>query len=44
MEKKNTWLIVLIIILSLLVVGLSGFIVCDKVFSNRKTRRKYCNV
>ena len=37
MEKKNTWLIILIIILSLLVVGLSGFIVCDKVFSNRKT-------
>ena len=36
MEKKNTWLIVLIIILSLLVVGLSGFIAYDKLFSNRK--------
>lgn len=34
MEKRNTGLIVLIVILSLLVVGLGGFIVYDKVISN----------
>ena len=36
MEKKNTGLIVLVMILSLLVVGLGGFIVFDKVLSNDK--------
>ena len=36
MEKKNTGLIVLVIILSLLVVGLGGFIVYDKVLSNNE--------
>lgn len=36
MEKKNTGLIVLIIILSVLVVALSGYIVYDKVISNDK--------
>lgn len=36
MEKKNTGLIILVIILSLLVVGLGGFIVYDKVLSNDK--------
>ncbi len=33
MEKKNTGLIVLVVILSLLVVGLGSYIVCDKVLS-----------
>lgn len=33
MEKKNTGLIVLVVILSLLVVGLGGYIVYDKVLS-----------
>lgn len=33
MEKKNTGLIVLIIVLSLLVLGLGGYIVYDKVLS-----------
>lgn len=36
MENKNTGLIVLVIILSLIVVGLSGFIIYDKVLSNDK--------
>lgn len=36
MEKKNTGLVVLVIILFLLVVGLSGFIVYDKVLSSDK--------
>lgn len=36
MEKKNTGLIVLVIILSLLVVGLSGFVIYDKMMSNDK--------
>lgn len=36
MEKKSTGLIVLVIILSLLVVGLGGFIVYDKVLSNNE--------
>ena len=30
MEKKNTGLIVLVVVLSLLVVGLGGYIVYDK--------------
>ena len=34
MEKKNTGLVILVIILSLLVVGLGGFIVYDKVLSD----------
>ena len=36
MEKKNTGLIVLVIILSILVAGLGGFIVYDKVLSNNE--------
>ena len=36
MEKKNTGVIVLVIVLSLMVVGLGGFIVYDKVLSNDK--------
>ena len=36
MEKKNIGLVVLVIILSLLVVGLGGFIVYDKVLSNNE--------
>ena len=40
MEKKNTGLIVLVIILSLLVVGLGGFIIYDKVFSNKVENTK----
>ena len=39
MEKKNG-LIVLIIILSILVIGLSGFIIYDKVLSNNKSENK----
>ena len=35
MEKKNTGLVVLVIILSLLVVGLGGYIVYDKVLSDK---------
>ena len=31
MEKKNTGLIVLVVVLSLLVVGLGGYIVYDKI-------------
>lgn len=34
MEKKNTGLIILIIILSVLVVGLSGFVIYHKLFNN----------
>lgn len=34
MEKKNTRLVILIILLSLLVVGLSGFIFYDKILTN----------
>lgn len=37
MEKKNVGLKVLVVILSLLVVGLSGFIVYDKILSNNET-------
>lgn len=40
MEKKNIGLIVLIIVLSLLVVGLGGFIVYDKVLSNNEVDNK----
>lgn len=36
MEKKNTGLIVLVIILSLLVLGLGGYIVYDKVLSDKE--------
>lgn len=36
MERENTGLVVLVIILSLLVVGLGGFIVYDKVLSNNE--------
>lgn len=36
MEKKNTGLIVLVIILFLLVIGLGGFIVYDKILSNNE--------
>ena len=36
MEKKNTGLIVLVVILSLLVVGLGGFIIYDKVLSDNE--------
>lgn len=36
MEKKNTGLVILVIILSLVVVGLGGFIVYDKVLSNNE--------
>lgn len=36
MEKKNTGLIILIIVLSILVVGLGGYIVYDKVFTKEK--------
>lgn len=43
MEKKNTGLIVLIIILSLLVVGLGGFIVYDKVLSNNEVENNNNN-
>ena len=35
MEKKNTGLIVLVIILSVLVVALSGFFVYDKLLNNK---------
>jgi hypothetical protein len=41
MEKKNTGLIVLVIVLSLLVVGLGGFIVYDKVLSNNEVENNY---
>ena len=34
MEKKNTGLIVLVVVLSLLVVGLGGYIVYDKILNN----------
>lgn len=44
MEKKNTGLIVLVIILSLLVVGLSGFIVYDKVLSNNEVENNDNNI
>ena len=44
MEKKNTGLIILVIILSLLVVGLGGFIVYDKVlFDDRIEDNKINN-
>ena len=33
MEKKNTGLIVLVVILCLLVGGLGGYIICDKVIN-----------
>ena len=39
MEKKNTGLIVLVIILSLLVLGLGGYIVYDKVLSKENTSK-----
>ena len=42
MEKKNG-LIVLIIILSILVIGLSGFIIYDKVLSNNKKETEISN-
>lgn len=34
MEKKNTGLIVLIVVLSIAVLGLGGFIIYDKVLNN----------
>jgi len=40
MKKKNTGLIVLVIVLSLLVVGLGGFIIYDKVLSNNNSIEK----
>ncbi|MBQ7141231.1 MAG: hypothetical protein IJO32_06995 [Bacilli bacterium] len=36
MEKKNTGLIVLVVVLSIAVLGLSGFIVYDKILSNEE--------
>ena len=44
MEKKNNGLIVLVIILSLLVVGLGGFIVYDKVLSTANEKLEDTNV
>ena len=44
MEKKNNGLIVLVIILSLLVVGLGGFIVYDKVLSTDNEKLEDTNV
>ena len=38
MENKKTGLISIIVILSLLVVGLGGFIVYDKVVSNDENK------
>ena len=43
MEKKNTGLIVFIVILLLLVLGLGGFIVYDKVLSDKTTDNKNNN-
>ena len=37
MEKKNTGLIIIVIVLSVLVVGLSGYIVYDKILSTSNT-------
>lgn len=39
MKQKNGNLIVIIIVLSLLVCGLVGYIVCDKLFDNEDTNR-----
>ena len=36
MEKKNTGLIVLVVVLSIAVLGLGGFIVYDKVLKSEK--------
>lgn len=36
MENKNTWLKVLVIVLSILVVALSGYLVYDKVLNNNE--------
>ena len=44
MEKKNTGLMVLVIILSLLVLGLSGYIVYDKVLSKEDVSNDVQNV
>ena len=41
MEKKNTGLIVLVIILSLLVVGLSSFIIYDKVLKSEDNNANF---
>jgi len=38
MEKKNTGLIVLVVVLSLLVVGLGGFIIYDKVLNENNDK------
>lgn len=43
MEKKNTGLVVLVIILSLLVLGLGGYIVYDKVLKNKDFINKEIN-
>ncbi len=41
MEKKNTGLIVLVIVLSLLVIVLSGYIIYDKVLNNNVNENNY---
>lgn len=43
MEKKNTGLIVLVIILSLMVVGLSSFVIYDKVLSDNEQKEENKN-
>ena len=43
MEKKNTSLIVFIVILSLLVLGLGGFITYDKVFKEKNNKNNNDN-
>lgn len=43
MEKKNTGLIVLVVILSLVVIGLSGFIVYDKVLNTKENNNTNTN-
>lgn len=44
MEKKNTGLVILVIVLSLLVVGLGGFIIYDKVLSGGKIENNNIDV
>ena len=47
MEKKNTGLIILVVVLSLLVLGLGGFIVYDKMMNKKediKTEEKENNI
>lgn len=43
MEQKNTGLIICIVILSLLVVGLGGFIIYDKVLNNKNIEKNQNN-